>query len=103
MLYFHLFMTFLRYIYIRFQNALHVSLNDKRFSLRVATTNEVQKALSTIKSNAVGYDGINLKILEFVVPFCFDALTRVINSSIEFGILPSQWNADHRYILAKNC
>lgn len=57
----------------------------------MVTTNEVQNALYVIKLNAACHSGINLKILELITPFCADALTHIINSLIEFGIVSRQW------------
>lgn len=55
------------------------------------TNKDVNDALTTIKSNAMGTDGINLKMLKIVMPFCVDIITSIINESFRTGTFPEQW------------
>lgn len=53
------------------------------------TTKEVQSLVNKIKTNVTGIDGINLKMLKIVLLFCLNALTVILNNSIENGVVPT--------------
>lgn len=42
-------------------------------------------------SNATGIDGINLKMIKIVFPFCADVLVNIINESFSTGVFPAIW------------
>lgn len=52
---------------------------------------DIENALKSIKSNAIGADKINLKMLKLVFPFCKEALKHIINYSLINGVVPKSW------------
>ena len=67
------------------------SLGPNVFSFKLASIDEVSKALDGIKSHAVGYDNISLLMLNFCRPFIDKYLTHLINATIEKSHFPSAW------------
>lgn len=55
------------------------------------TPEKIEDILKKMKSNAFGVDGINLKMLKYVMPFCKEALVHIINTSLDTGVVPSIW------------
>lgn len=61
------------------------------FSFRNVTENEVFYAMSQIKSEAVGADGIHLKFLKLIFPAISKHFTYLINSIISSSVVPNLW------------
>lgn len=61
------------------------------FSLELVSQTDVLKSLHSIKSNAVGVDGITITMLKLCLPYCLNPLTHIINYSIEKGEIPAIW------------
>lgn len=61
------------------------------FMFRNVTEFEVFNAMSRLKSNAVGADGIPLKFLKLIFTEIVSHLTYIINSCITRSFFPSEW------------
>lgn len=75
---------------VSFYNSLDSVTRNKLF-FRLATTEEVNKALNGIKSNASGSDGISLYMLQCCSPFIDPYLTHIVNVCLENGYFPDAW------------
>lgn len=64
---------------------------DSELAFHSVSQEEVQMLVNKIKTDATGNDGINLKMLKIILPFCLEALTHILNYSIENGIVPDLW------------
>ncbi|KAJ2939918.1 hypothetical protein O0L34_g6624 [Tuta absoluta] len=65
------------------------------------TENEVVKILKSIKTKAVGEDGLSL---DMIIPFCdtlAPAITHILNCSISTGTFPTAWKYAHVIPLPK--
>jgi hypothetical protein len=51
----------------------------------------VLACIKSIKSNAVGVDGISIKMLKACLPYCIDPLINIINFSLETRCVPDLW------------
>ena len=52
---------------------------------------DVLLALKSIKSDAVGHDGIHLKFLKMLLPFILSPITHIFNHIITTSVFPSTW------------
>ena len=68
---------------------------DSELVFHMVTPEEVRTLVNRIKSEATGPDGINLKMLKIILPFCLEALTHILNCSIVNGIVPEQWKKSY--------
>lgn len=71
------------------------------FEFREVTTEEVEKAINYIKSNAAGVDNISLKMIKLCLPAALDAITHIINFSLMHGTLPNIWKCASVIPIAK--
>jgi hypothetical protein len=62
---------------------------------------QVKQALFSIKSQAVGCDGINIKLLTLISDYIVPPLTHIINTSLSTGVFPSLWKTAYVRPLAK--
>lgn len=74
---------------------------EKELTVSQISVEEIENALNLLKSNAFGADGINLKMLKLIFPFCKYAITHIINASFESGTLPRVWKQSIIIPLAK--
>lgn len=58
---------------------------------RMMTPDEIRGMLFSIKSKAVGIDGISTYMLQLLIPYCLLPLTHIINVSLETGVVPGVW------------
>ena len=63
------------------------------FEFKLATTEEVRTALFSIKSHAVGTDGIGLSMLSYCCPHIIPFIVHLINSCIENSYFPDAWKS----------
>lgn len=61
------------------------------FGFHRVTTSDVIFAVSSLKSNAIGLDGISLRFLKIILPHIIPFLTDVMNRCLVEGLFPSQW------------
>ena len=67
----------------------HKKINITTISEFTYTTPEkVENQLATIKTNALGLDNINLKMLKLISNYCINPLTENINESFRTGNIP---------------
>lgn len=64
---------------------------ENRFKFEMAQEQDIIKCLLSIKSNAVGVDGISLRFIKLILPSVIGALTHIINHSLTSRVFPSQW------------
>ena len=61
------------------------------FQLNPATREDVLACVKCVKSNAVGVDGISIKMLKACLPYCLDPLVNIINYSLHTACVPDMW------------
>lgn len=61
------------------------------FTFRMASVDEVTKALLSIKSQACGCDLISPQMLRLCCPFIAPYVTHIINNCLEEGYFPEKW------------
>lgn len=64
---------------------------DSTFTMNTLEVADVVKIMKQLKSNAEGYDGVTLIMLLSTFPQSLEALTRIINCSIETSTFPDIW------------
>lgn len=64
---------------------------EDEFIFHTVTPDEVLKCVYSLKSEAVGIDGINLKMLKYVLPFCLNIVTHILNVSLQEDHFPDLW------------
>ncbi|CAK1581581.1 unnamed protein product [Parnassius mnemosyne] len=69
----------------------HNKFNTEVFKLAPVGATDISKYIMSIKSNAVGHDGINRDMILLSLPCTLDAITAIINKSIVTGIVPNKW------------
>ena len=65
------------------------------FDFRLATVEEIKTALFSIKSRAVGVDGISIDMLLYCCPLIVPVITHLVNCCIETHIIPGNWKMSH--------
>ena len=61
------------------------------FEFTCITANDVLQSIKKIKSNAVGYDNVNPKFVQIVLPFILPFLTYTYNNIITRSHYPDIW------------
>lgn len=79
-----------------FDRELYTFYNNNRlttaeFSFRDVSDFDVEKAVWSVKSNATGYDRLNVKIIKLCTPHVIPFIRDIINSSISVGRFPGLW------------
>jgi hypothetical protein len=69
--------------------------NILSFDFRMATTEEISTALFSIKSKAVGTDGISINMLMYCHPFILPVITHLVNYCIETRTFPDAWKTSY--------
>ncbi|XP_071631879.1 uncharacterized protein [Temnothorax longispinosus] len=67
--------------------------NDSKFYLGNIEPWEVLKAVTRIKSDAVGADGLSMKLLLRVLPCILSTVTHIFNFSLTYGAYPILWKS----------
>nr|CAI5852127.1 unnamed protein product [Callosobruchus analis] len=62
----------------------------------------VLKHLASIKSNSIGFDGIEIKFLKLCCPFLLPYLTHIINYCIRNSVYPANWKIAKIIPIPKN-
>lgn len=65
--------------------------NENGFKFTLTNEYEVSKAINSIKSNAIGLDGIPPKFVKLVLPYIISPITHVFNTVIATGKYPAAW------------
>lgn len=72
---------------------LNSSTQNVKFEFSTVTEHEVLSLVNGVKSNAVGSDGINIKMLKLCCPVIIKYITHIINSCITKHVFPDSWKA----------
>lgn len=87
--------------YIDKYNEIYVDDKDK-FSFTEVSPEEVEKAFHAIKSNAMGSDDIDRKMLELLLPELSEVLTFIINKCLLTSVFPNVWKFANILPIPKN-
>jgi len=71
------------------------------FKFEEVTTDEILKALNSIHSNAVGPDGVSIKMIRLCCPFILAYLEHIFNYCILNSLFPSCWKLSNIIPLPK--
>lgn len=78
--------------------------SDAHFTVVPVSQDTIAHIISRLKSNAVGYDGISLMMLEMTLPYTLPFITSIVNRSICSANFPEIWKvATVRPIPKKSC
>ncbi|XP_060810695.1 uncharacterized protein LOC132904396 [Amyelois transitella] len=69
----------------------HKFNDSSKFNLETVTECDVANFIFSIKSNAIGPDGISRDMVLLTLPNSLDAITHIINTSIVTGTVPCFW------------
>lgn len=75
--------------------------NFPEFEFLPVNSTQVKQALLSIKSNAEGCDGINIKLLKLIIEHILPSLTHIFNFSFSSGVFPDIWKHARIRPLAK--
>ena len=64
---------------------------QEKFTFSLVTVEQVENALLSIKSNAVGADGIGLRMVRLCCPDILPYLCHIINVCLELSVCPDEW------------
>lgn len=65
--------------------------NNLSFGFRVVEDMDVERAINSIKSNALGHDRLNIKCLKLCCPHILPYIRDTINACIETCVFPMTW------------
>lgn len=61
------------------------------FNFDTVDEGTIQLAISSIKSNAIGHDGIPIRFIKLLMPLIIPFICHLINTCIADSVFPSQW------------
>lgn len=64
---------------------------DLHFNFYEISNEHIFDALKLIKSQAIGVDNINAKMITLVIPYCIEVINHIFNESIIQGVFPDLW------------
>lgn len=73
----------------KYSNSVRVP--GDRFGFRFVTQEEVYNIICSVKSKAVGSDGISISLLKMCCPHILPFVTHIVNSCIEKSVFPEAW------------
>lgn len=76
---------------ISFYSSRDNSSIPRAFSFTPITELQVLEIIKSIKSKAVGYDGINIATIHLCVPHILPHITHIINYCLKYSVFPDQW------------
>lgn len=76
---------------VRFFNRNKCAEIKSPFTFSPVSVSKVKELMNSITSTAFGVDGISIKMLRGLSPFCIGAVTHLINASLNTGDFPSGW------------
>jgi len=77
-----------------YNNNIHHSVTDL-FVFQLTTEEEILKIISSIKSDAVGADGIGIKMLSLCCPFIVKYLCHIFNTCLLLNVFPTCWKESY--------
>jgi hypothetical protein len=72
------------------------------FSFHCVTDEDVKKAISGVKSNAIGLDGVSLKFVKLLLPAITPCITHIFNTIFTTSIFPKVWKISKILPIPKN-
>lgn len=75
---------------------------SEQFNFATVTPEKVEKILFDIKSNAVGPDGISIKMVLYLIPYLSNHITFIINKCLLTGKFPKSWKNANVIPVPKN-
>ena len=70
----------------------NINLNVKNeFKLKPVHVNEVKAVMYSITSKAVGNDSISIEMVKMLSPYCVDAITHLVNTSLLTEEYATNW------------
>lgn len=85
----------------KYENSKHPNI-DEEFVFGEVSTEEIDRIVRHLKSNAIGSDNINLKMLNLVFPHLTIYFTYIINKCLINGIFPEVWKRANVLPIPKN-
>lgn len=76
--------------------------SDSTFTIKPVSQDVISRYVLSLKSNAEGYDGINLKMIIMIFPQSLEYITDIINCSISSSSFPDIWKIAKILPLPKN-
>lgn len=76
---------------LRFYDDIQNNESTSSFEFQRVTQSDVVLAMKSIKSTAIGADGIDPKFLKIIIPWIIDYITHLFNSIITTSSFPSIW------------
>jgi hypothetical protein len=64
---------------------------DSTFTFSPVSESKVKELMNSITSTAFGMDGISIKMVRGLSPFCIGAVSHLVNVSLKTGNFPSSW------------
>lgn len=83
------------------QSYLTTAMFERTFAFSTVTSEDIERSLATICSNAIGADQISTKMLRLTLPYCKSTLCHIINFSLTHGVVPNIWKQSLVLPLAK--
>jgi Reverse transcriptase (RNA-dependent DNA polymerase) len=78
-----------------------ISNQPDKFVFRTVSFFDVKKAIRSVKSNAVGLDGIPLKFIKIFLPLILSPIVHIFNVSISSKTFPKAWKSSKIVPVAK--
>lgn len=85
----------------KYENGKHPNI-DEDFDFKEVSTEEIDYIIRNLKSNAIGSDNINLRMLNLVFPHLSIYFTYIINKCLANGIFPDVWKKANVLPIPKN-
>jgi Reverse transcriptase (RNA-dependent DNA polymerase) len=74
---------------------------DELFSFRNVDDFEVKNAIYSVKSTAIGLDGISLKFIKLILPYILPYITFIFNTILTKSLFPKTWKISKVIPIAK--
>ncbi|XP_046666489.1 uncharacterized protein LOC124358238 [Homalodisca vitripennis] len=87
---------------LKFFNSNKCAGIDSTFTFSPVSESKVKELMNSITSTAFGVDGISIKMVRGLSPFCIGAVSHLVNVSLKTGNFPSSWKQSVVVPLPKN-
>jgi len=77
-----------------YNSSIHQSVTEQ-FVFQLTSEEEILKILYSIKSDAVGADGISIKMLSLCCPFVAKYLCHIFNTILLYNVFPNSWKESY--------
>lgn len=89
------------FIETNYLNKVHNNVQLNLFSFSPVSALAIEKIILGLKSNAMGHDGINLKMFYYIIPHLTDFIAFIVNRCLATGNFPDNWKLAYVVPLAK--